>query len=67
MLFAVTRCWFGSPSCRPNSQTTPFAWPLFNSTTQLNMNLSWPLTVKANLLEQKCGFWDKLMQTLRMS
>jgi len=34
---------------------------LYNATTMLSMNLSWPLTVKAGLKNTTCNFWDNLL------
>ena len=37
-------------------------WPEYNSTTELNMNMDWPLDVQKYLYQSQCDFWDSQAQ-----
>jgi len=48
----------------PNDPAVPVQWPQYSSSSNLNLNISYPIGTSANLLQPFCDFWDGIVKEL---
>jgi hypothetical protein len=49
----------------PNNGSSTLFWPQYSNATDLNLNISLPLSVSSGLKQSQCDFWDAVMAILR--
>jgi len=62
---AIARYWasfahFGDPNQMLNTTVNIPAWPKYNATADLSLNLQWPLSIVSGLHVEACNLWDKI-------
>jgi carboxylesterase type B len=62
--FAMARYWANfAESGDPNTGSAPGPashWPVYRGTSDINMNLDWPLKTETGLKNKQCKLWDEI-------